>query len=295
LEPKKAEGFDFHLLRVKTEMGTRIPTQNDMYSNIAIFGDNAAIREHPDWLSQSPLGPAKIGNNNYNIYWNIVCATQPQHRAEQLAYIEDVDRHSLGVWPNSQYFADHGHCNCSRCTEHWQKSGLSWLEWRRKEVTDYISQIRDHTKKELVMCIQPDPATSLERYGVDFNDLAKYCDAFNVVMFSKNYATPWYFEMITRAFKKLLKKPFYVSLYVFGPGDTSSDVPTASELLTVSARCARGGADGFLYLTEKASQIVDFQKAAVDNVELRERLKTYGGQPVREVLDLVSSWEKIVQ
>jgi hypothetical protein len=276
-------------------MGTRIPTQNDMYSNIAIFGDNAAIREHPDWLSQSPMGPAKMGNNNYNIYWNIVCATQPQHRAEQLAYIEDVDRHSLGVWPNSQYFADHGHCNCSLCTEHWQKSGLSWLEWRRKEVTDYISQIRDHTKKELVMCIQPDPATSLERYGVDFNDLAKYCDAFNVVMFSKNYATPWYFEMITRAFKKLLKKPFYVSLYVFGPGDTSNDVPTASELLTVSARCARGGADGFLYLTEKASQIVDFQKAAVDNVELRERLKTYGGQPVREVLDLVSRWEKIVQ
>jgi hypothetical protein len=295
LEPKKAEGFDFHLLRVKTEMGTRITPQQDMCSNIAVFGDNVAIRDHPDWLSQSALGPAKIGNSNYNIYWNIVCATQPEHRKEQLEYMEDVDRHSMGVWPNSQYFADHGHCTCPRCKELWNKSGLSWLEWRRKEVTNYIAQIREHTKKELVMCIQPDPATSLERYGVDFDDLAKYCDAFNVVMFSKNYATPWYFEMITRAFKKLLKKPFYVSLYVFGPGDTPSDVPLPAELLTVSARCARAGADGFLYMTEKASQIGDFQKAAVANVALRERLKSYGGQPVQEVLDLVTSWEKVVK
>jgi hypothetical protein len=234
-----------------------------------------------------------MGNSNYNIYWNIVCATQPEHRAEQLSYMEDVDRHSMGVWPNSQYFADHGHCNCPRCKERWQKSGLGWLEWRRKEVTDYMAQIREHTKKDLVMCIQPDPVTSLERYGVDFDDFAKYCDAFNVVMFSKSYATPWYFEMLARAFKKLLKKPFYVSLYVYGPGDMPNDVPTTTELLTVSARIARAGADGLLYLTEKESQIRDFQKDAVQKTELRERLKSYGGQPVQEVLGLVKSWEKI--
>jgi len=294
LEPKKAAGFDFHLLRVKTEMGVRIPPQNDMYGNVAIFGDNIAIRDHPDWLSQSDLGPAKMGNSNYNIYWNIVCATQPEHRAEQLNYIAEVDRLSLGVWPNSQYFADHGHCTCPRCTKLWEQSGLAWQEWRRKEVTDYMAQIRDHTKKDLVMCIQPDSVSSYERYGVDFDDFAKYCDFFNVVMFSKSYATPWYFETITRNFKKLLKKPFYVTLYVFGPGDTQVDVPAPHELLMVSARIARAGADGILYLTEKASQAQDFQRAAVDNIELRQRLKSYGGKPVQEVLDLVSRWERIV-
>jgi hypothetical protein len=55
---------------------------------------------------------------------------------------------------------------------------------------------------------------------------------FNVVMFSKNYATPWYWEMMARGFKKLLKKPFYISYYVYGPGDRLQDVPTAAELLT---------------------------------------------------------------
>ena len=266
-----------------------------MHSNIAVFADNVAARGHTNWTSQSPLGPARMGNNNYNIYWDTVCATQPEHRAEQLNYIEDVDKHSPSVWLNSFYFAEHGHCTCPRCQELWKKSGLNWVEWRKKEITDYIAQVRDRVKKELILCIQPDPVSSLERYGVDFDELAKYADAFNVVMFSKSYATPWYWEMLSRGFKKILKKPMYISLYVFGPGDDPKDVPAPSELLTVSVRCVRAGIDGILYLTGNAGQIWDFQKAAVDKVELRERLKSYGGQPVQEVLDLVTGWEKTVQ
>ncbi len=291
-QPQKVKGFNFQLLRVKTEMGVRIQPQSDMHSNIAVFADNIAIRNHPDWLSQSALGPAKLGNNNFNIYWDVVCATQPEHRNEELDYIAEVDGHSLGCWLNSQYFADHGHCTCGRCAERWKKTGLGWLEWRRKEVTEYIAQIREHTKKDLVMCIQPDPVSSLERYGVNFDDLAKYADAFCVVMFSKNYATPWYFEMISRGFKKLLKKPFYVALYVFGPGDNPKDVPTPSELLTVSVRCARSGVDGLLFLADGAKEMHEFQKAAVENFALRERLKTFGGSSVQEVLDAVESWKE---
>ena len=294
-EPEKAVGFDFHVLRVKLETGNRIPPVQDMYSNIAVFADNAAIRSHPDWISQSPLGPARMGNNNFNIYWNVVCATQPEHRAEQLDYIEDVDRHSQGVWLNSQYFADHSHCTCPRCKTLWKKSGLSWFGWRKKEVTNYIAQVRGRVKKELFMCIQPDPVTAYERYGVDFDDLGNYADAFNVVMFSKSYTTPWYWEMLSRGFKKLLRKPVYISLYVLGPSDTARDVPSVSELLTVSVRCARTGIDGILYLANGSSQIRDFQKAAVDKVQLCQRLKGYGDQPVHEVLNLVKNWEKIVE
>jgi len=101
--------------------------------------------------------------------------------------------------------------------------------------------------------------------------------------------------MLTRGFKKLLKKPFYISLYVFGPGDNPKDVPTSAELLTLNVRCARAGADGFLYLTDGAKQILDFQKAIVEQGDLRQRLRNYGGQPVQEVLDRFASWEKIVK
>ena len=102
--------------------------------------------------------------------------------------------------------------------------------------------------------------------------------------------------MLTRAFKKLLKKPFNIAFYVYGPGDNPQDVPLPAEILTVTARCARvGGLDGFLYLTDGEREMLDFQKAAVENTQLREKLKTYGGQPVQEFLDRVASWEKIVK
>jgi hypothetical protein len=94
-EPKKVPGFDFDLFRVKPEVGRRLPPQADMYSNIAVFGDNVTARNHPDWISQSPLGPAWRTNDNFNVRWDILCPTQPEHRAEQLDYIEDVARHSF--------------------------------------------------------------------------------------------------------------------------------------------------------------------------------------------------------
>jgi hypothetical protein len=267
-----------------------------MASNIAVFADTQTGQAHPDWISQSPLGQAKFGNNNYNLYWSVLCPTQPDYREEQLKYIAEVDRQSNGIWLNSQYFADHGHCNCPRCQELYQKSGLSWVEWRRKVVTDYIAQIRDVVKKDLVLSLQPDPVSSLERYGVDFDDAAKYADVLNVVMFSKNYATPWYWEMLTRGFKKILKKPMYVTLYVYGPGDAPQDVPTPSELLTVTARCARvGDIAGFIYLSDGEKEMLDFQKATLEKTELRQKLRTYGGAPVAEFLDRVESWKNIIQ
>ena len=157
-------------------------------------------------------------------------------------------------------------------------------------------RVRDRAKKKFVIGVLPDPVTSYERFGINFDDLAPLTDEFLVVMFSKNYATPWYWEMLTRAFKKLFKEvPLNISLYVFGPGDDPKEVPSPSELLTVSVRMARAGVDNLLYLTEKASQIWDFQKAAVDKVELRERLRSYGGKPVQEYLDFVKGWEKVVE
>ena len=297
-EAKKVPGFDFDLFRVKPEVGRRMPPKADMYSNIAIFGDNVTARIHPDWISQSDLGPAWRTNDNYNVRWEVLCATQPEHRAEQLVYMEDVARKSQGIWLNSIHFAEHGHCTCPRCKELHVKSGLSWYEWRRKEITGYMAQVSDavinKAKKPFYIGILPDPVTNYERFGVNFDDMLPLTTEMFVVMFSKNYATPWYWEMLTRNFKKLFKNvKLNIALYVIGPGDDPKETPTASELLTVSVRMARAGADGLLYLTDKAAQMQEFQKAAIAEKDTRERLKSYGGKAGQEVLDLVTSWEKL--
>jgi hypothetical protein len=297
-EAKKVPGFDFDLFRVKPEVGRRMPPKADMYSNIAIFGDNVTARIHPDWISQSDLGPAWRTNDNYNVRWEVLCATQPVHRAEQLDYMEDVARKSQGIWLNSIHFAEHGHCTCPRCKELHAKSGLSWYEWRRKEITGYMSQVSDavinKAKKPFYIGILPDPVTNYERFGVNFDDMLPLTTEMFVVMFSKNYATPWYWEMLTRNFKKLFKDvKLNIALYVIGPGDDPKECPTPSELLTVSVRMARAGVDGILYLTDKAAQMQEFQKKAIAEKDTRERLKSYGGKAGQEVLDLVTSWEKL--
>src|SRR5512141_3148448 len=106
-QPQKPKGFDFHVLRVKPETGIRLTPQQDMYSNLALFADTLPGQNHPDWISQSPLGRAKFGNNNFNIYWSVLCPTQPDYREDQLKYIAEVDRASKqGIWLNSHYFAD---------------------------------------------------------------------------------------------------------------------------------------------------------------------------------------------
>jgi hypothetical protein len=297
-EAKKVPGFDFDLFRTKPEVGRRMPPKADMYSNVAIFGDNVAARLHPDWISQSDLGPAWRTNDNFNVRWEVLCQTQPEHRAEQLDYMEDVARKSQGVWLNSIHFAEHGHCTCPRCKALHAKSGLSWYEWRRKEVTDYMAatseRVIGRAKKPLYIGILPDPVTNYERFGVNFDDMLPLTTEMFVVMFSKNYATPWYWEMLTRNFKKLFKdKKLNIALYVIGPGDDPRETPTPSELLTVSVRMARAGVDGLLYLTDKAYQMQEFQKAAIAQKDTRERLKSYGGKAGQEVLDLVTSWEKL--
>ena len=63
----------------------------------------------------------------------------------------------------------------------------------------------------------------------------------------------------------------------------------------VSARMARAGVDNILYLTEKASQIADFQKAALAQADLRERLRTYGAPTSSRILGLRPELGKVVQ
>ena len=292
-EAKKVEGFNFDVYRLKPETGRLGIPQTDMWNNIACFGDNVTAREHPDWISESKLGLAIRGNNNYNLHWDILCPTVPEFREHILNYIEETaEQTKQPIFLNSWHFADHGHCTCERCTKLHKESGLEWMEWRKKIITEFVRDVRERVKTPLIVAVLPDPANADNRFGMDYNALSQYADAFNIVMFSQNYATAWYWEMLARAFRRIFKKPVYANLYVWGPGDDPRKIPTVDQLLKVSVRVGRTGIDGIIYLSDNVNHMREFQKAAVDRVELREELKTYGCQPV---LDLVDRWEKIVK
>ncbi|MEM2093295.1 MAG: hypothetical protein QXE16_03320 [Candidatus Bathyarchaeia archaeon] len=289
--PEPAEGFDINFYRIKPESGTVGKPTPHMYTNIACFGDNQKAREHPEWIAVSKDGPATRLNKKYNFRWDILCMTNPELVEETLDFIEENARISPGISLSSMHFADHGFCICPRCMDLWRKSGLSWTEWRTHVVTDFVKKARDRVgSKPLFINILPDPVLGRERFGYDYDEIAKYADTFVVPMFSRSYITSWYFETLARAFKRILKKPVFVNLYVYGPGETPQTVPTVEQILTVSCRIARTGVDGIIYLAENAQRIRDFQKAAVQNKKLLEELEGSGGE---EVVERVREWESL--
>jgi hypothetical protein len=168
---------------------------------------------------------------------------------------------------------------------------LNWYDWRAKTVTEFLKEVKDIVgNKPLYVNLLPDPVLGRERFGYDFDELAKYADAFVIPMFSKAYPSPWYWEMLARAFKSKLKKPVFCNLYVRGPNDDPKQTPPVKDLLTVATRIARTGVDGIIFLAENAGRIRDFQKAATQATDVLQELDGYGGD---EVLDLVEKWKSL--
>jgi len=290
-QPEPVEGVDYNFYRLKSESGIVGKPNPEMYTNIACFGDNFKAEKCPDWVSTSSKGPALRTNKRYNLRWDVVCMTNPEAREYNLKIIADCAKKTPGISISSQHFADEGFCTCPRCIEQQRKSGLSWLEWRAKTVTEFLGEVKEIVQgKPLFVNCLPDPLLGYTRFGYDFEAMADYADYFVIPMFSKSYPTPWYWETIARGFKKILDKPVFVNFYVRGPNETWDTVAPTNQIMTVATRVARQGVDGIIFLAEKADYIREFQKNAVKDKKTREFLKGHDGD---EVLELFNRWEKM--
>jgi hypothetical protein len=290
-QPEPVEGVDYNFYRLKSESGIVGKPNPKMYTNIACFGDNFMAAKRPDWVSVSSLGPALRTNKRFNLRWDVVCMTNPEAREYNLKIIAESAKVTPGISISSQHFAEHAFCTCPRCVELWRKSGLNWIDWRAKTVTEFLAEVREKVvnKPFFVNCL-PDPLLGKERFGYDFEAMAEYADYFVIPMFSKAYPTPWYWETIARGYKSFLKKPVFVNFYVRGPNETWETVAPHRQIMTVATRVARTGIDGVIFLAEKAQYITEFQKKVVEDKEWRKELEGYGGD---EVLQLFKRWEKL--
>ena len=290
-QPEPVEGVDLNFYRLKSESGIVGKANPKMYTNIAVFGDNYMAAKRPDWVSISAHGAAFRTNKFYSLRWDIVCMTNPEAREYNLKIIADAAKLTPGISISSQHFAERDFCVCPRCVELWRQSGLSWIEWRAKTVTEFLSEVREIVKdKPLFVNCLPDPLLGKMRFGYDFEAMAQYADYFVIPMFSKSYPTPWYWETIARGYKSFLKKPVFVNFYVRGPNETWETVAPHRQIMTVAVRAARTGIDGVIFLAEKAQWIQEFQKKVVADKEWRKELEGYGGD---EVLELFNRWEKL--
>ena len=285
-EPATVEGFDFSFYYVKRADGAVGKPAKDMFNDITCFADAKTIRERPELVAISKNGAATRTNKFFNLPWDFVCPTNEEYRAYLLRFIENTSKEDVkGVVLNLYHFPEEGFCACERCLKQQRESGLNGIEWRAQVVTDFVGSAKELVTQSFAIEIWPDPVLAKERFGLDFDALAKYVDFFHVPLSSQNYLTMYWVDTLTRGFKKLLKKPLYIEL----SAEVLGEIETKA-LLRTMAYVSRHDVDAILLLVHTAKQAEEICRKAVQDINFRNWLDKFGFGTMAKI---VERWEKI--
>jgi hypothetical protein len=284
--PEKVKGFDLHVYYSKRADGSVFPAANEMQNDVTCFCDAKAIREDPNIVAVSKNGIALRRNRKINAPFDFVCPTNPEYRAKVLDYVEELDKENIqGVTLNLYHFPEEEFCVCPRCVELWRQSDLNWTDWRAQEITNFLKDAKRLIKGTFAVEMFPDPVLAKERFGIDFERIAKLVDYFHVPLSSRDYLTNYWVDLLARDFLKVLKKPVAVEL----SAEMLTDQKTNALLKTV-AYLSRHNLISILLLVHDADNAQQVCKYAVNNSAFREWLRKY---EFTEMTRIVNDWAKL--
>jgi hypothetical protein len=285
LTPEKVAGYDLHVFYSKWADGQVFPAAKGMQNDVTCFCDAKAIREDLSIAAVSTKGAALRKNRLFNLPFDYVCPTNPQYRAKVLDYVKSLSKTPIeGVTLNLYHFPEQEFCTCPRCTALRHKSGLSWVDWRAKTVTEFLKEAKALVKGTFAVEMYPDPLMAKERFGIDFEAIAELVDYFHVPLSSRDYLTNYWVDLLTRDFLKVLKKPVVVEL----SGEMQTDEKTEALLKTV-AYLSRHNLMGVLLLVHDSENAKQIARYAVQNSMFREWLSKYD---FPEMNRIVENWAK---
>lgn len=284
-EPTTVEGFDFSFYYAKRADGAVGNPAKGMFNDITCFADAKTIRERPELVAVSKKGAATRTNKFFNLPWDFVCPTNEEYRSYLLRFIKDTSKGDVkGVVLNLYHFPEEGFCTCERCLKQQRESGLNWIEWRAQTVTDFVGKAKELVTQTFAIEIWPDPVLAKERFGLDFDALAKYVDFFHVPLSSQNYLTMYWVDTLTRDFKKLLNKPLYIEL----SAEVLGEIETKA-LLRTMAYVSGHEVDAILLLVHTAKQAKEICRKAAQDSNFRNWLDKFGFENMAKI---VERWEK---
>ncbi|MEM2911439.1 MAG: hypothetical protein QW146_02920 [Candidatus Bathyarchaeia archaeon] len=285
-QPERVKGFDFQIYYAKRADGSVFPPAEHMYNDITCFCDAKTIRESPEMAAVSKEGLALRKNRKINMPWDYICPTHENYREKILRFIEDMgDKKIQGVILNLYHFPEEGFCVCPRCMELWRLSGLNWVDWRVQTVTSFIKEAREKLRnvKAFAVEIWPDPVLSRERFGIDFDQLAKYVDFFHIPLSANDYTTMYWVDMLTRIFTKILQKPVYIEL----SAEMLNEVKLGA-LLKTMAYVSRHNVEGIFLLVHSCKNAEEVCEYAVKNGELQKWFERHG---FTRIMEIVEKWK----
>ncbi|MDR0471392.1 MAG: hypothetical protein LBH79_06695 [Nitrososphaerota archaeon] len=285
-KPEHVEGYDLHVYYSKWADGQAFPAAIGMQNDVTVFCDAKAIREDPSIVQTSPNGEALRRNRRNNLPFDYICPTHPGYRAKVYQYLDSLSQQDIsGVTLNLYHFADQDFCTCPRCTEQHQKSGLDKTTWRAQTITNFLAEAKTHTKGTFAVEMFPDPVLAKERFGIDFDAIAKLVDYFHVPLSSRDYFTNYWVDTIVRDFTATLKKPVVVEL--------SAEMPTDEKLealLKTVAYISRHNLTATLLLVHDSENARQIARFAVHNTSFREWIDNYKFTKMQKIID---NWAKI--
>lgn len=285
-KPEFVEGFEVHVYFSKWVDGQVFPAAKGMQNDVTVFCDAKAIRDDPSIVSVSNVGPALRRNRKSNLAFDFVCPTHPSYRQKIFDYLDSVSKQDIqGVTLNLYHFADQDYCTCPRCSEQRERSGLDWIQWRAKTITEFLKEAKTHIKGTFAVEMFPDPVLAKERFGIDFSAIAELVDYFHVPLSSRDYLTNYWVDTIARDFVATLKKPVIVELSAEMPSDEKMD-----SLLKTIAYLSRHNIMAVLLLVHDSENAAQVAKFAVHNEAFQEWLKTYEFPKMQKIVD---NWSKI--
>ena len=284
--PEKVKGYDHHVYYSKWVNGSVFPAAEEMQNDVSCFCDAKAIRENPSIVAISKNGSALRKNRKANLAFDYVCPTNQEYRAKVLEYIKELNtKNILGVTLNLYHFPEQEFCVCPRCVELWRTSGLNWIDWRSETITQFISDAKKVVKGTFAVEMFPDPVLAKERFGIDFNKIAKYVDYFHVPLSARDYTTNYWVDLLARDFLKILKKPVVLELSAEMPNFEKMDA-----LLKTMAYLSRFKFKAILLLVHNSKNAEEICEFAVKNREYRDWLDRF---EFSNMINIVEKWATI--
>jgi len=279
--PERVKGFDLHVYCSKSADGQVRSAAENMQNDVTCFCDAKVLREDPSIVAMSKSGPALRKNRLFNLPFDYVCPTNQQYRTRVLEYIKILNKEKItGITLNLYHFPEEEFCVCQRCVGLWQHSGLNWTQWRANIVTEFIEDVRKIVTSELAVEMFPDPLLAKERFGIDFERIARVVDYFHVPLSSRDYLTNYWVDLLTRDFLKILKKPVVVEL----SAEMLSDEKTEA-LLKTMAYVSRHDLKGLLLLVHDSENARQVCRYAVKEEEFRQWLEKFGFEKMSRIVD----------
>jgi hypothetical protein len=259
-EPAWPDGGDIYFHYVKNVTGRVSKPVPRSHNVISCFGDNKTARENAEWICLSKERKATRKEGQGWFYCDWICPSREKYRSYLLKLIAQTSSEEVeGIHLDCLGFPGEEYCVCEECKRKWRESGLNWVRWRQHVVNEFVAQASDLTDKEFSVTLYPDPFHP-ERFGLDLDFLSSHVSFFVVPIYDRTYLTLYWVEILANAFKRKLKKPFYIGLY-------AKEAETGA--LTKAALLASRYAQGTLlaYDPKKAQEVLKILKRRQSQME----------------------------